>query len=291
MGEFYALSCALVWAFAVILFQRSMERVGALALNLFRNSVSVPLILLTMLVTGAPLVRDAPARDYLILIASGVIGIAIADTLFHYSLRLIGAGISAIVSTIYAPLVILFTFLVLGEHLRAVQLAGMGLIAVGICLSGNLHPPAHRTRRQLVLGIALGALDMLLLVVSVVLAKPVLNRSPVLWASLVRQLGAFAVILVMALASPRRREHFAVYRAEGNWRFMLPGSALGSYLALVLWIAGLKYSLASLAAILTQTTTVWILLLAVIFLHERMTPRKLLAAGLAIAGVLLITLT
>jgi drug/metabolite transporter (DMT)-like permease len=291
MGEFYALACALVWAFAVILFQRSMERVGALALNLFRNSVSVPLLLATMLLTGSQLLRPAPARDYLLLLASGVIGIAIADTIFHVSLRLVGAGISAIVSTLYSPLVILFTFLFLGEHLRAVQLAGMGLIAGGVFLSGNLHPPAQRTRRQLALGIALGALDMLLLVISVVIAKPVLNRSPVLWATLVRQVGAFAVILLMALASPRRKATFAVYRQAGAWRFMLPGSVLGSYLALILWIAGLKYSLASLAAILTQTTTVWIILLAVVFLHERMTPRKALAAALAVAGVLLITLT
>ena len=92
MGELYALACALVWSFAVILFQRSMEQVGALALNLFRSSVSVPLLLLTLAATGTPLLRDAPARDYLILLASGVIGIAVADTLFHYSLNLVGRG-------------------------------------------------------------------------------------------------------------------------------------------------------------------------------------------------------
>jgi drug/metabolite transporter (DMT)-like permease len=291
MGEIYALACALVWAFAVILFQRSMERVGALALNLFRSSVSVPLLLITLALTGTPLLRAAPARDYLILVASGVIGIAIADTLFHYSLNLVGAGISAIVSTVYSPMVVLLTFLFLGERLSAVHLAGMVLIASGVFLSGRLVPPPNRTHRQLAWGIALGAIDMLLLVVSVVLAKPVLDHSPVIWATAVRQCGAFVVLLLMAVTSPRRREHFSVYRPAESWRFMLPGSALGSYVALILWIAGFKYTLASLAAILTQTTTIFILLLAVIFLHERMTPRKLLAAALALAGVLLIVLT
>ena len=61
--------------------------------------------------------------------------------------------------------------------------------------------------------------------------------------------------------------------------------------ALIFWIAGMKYTLASLAAILTQTTTVFILLLAILFLHERLTARKLAAAALAVAGVLLIVLT
>lgn len=290
MGELYALACALVWAFAVILFQRSMERVGALALNLFRSSVSVPLLLLTLAVTGTPLIRDAPARDYLILLASGVIGIAVADTLFHYSLNLVGAGISAIVSTLYSPLVVLLTFSFLGERLRAVDLAGMVLIASGVFLSGRIALPPNRTHRQLAWGIALGAVDMLLLAVSIVMAKPVLDHTPVVWATAVRQCGAFAVLLVMAGLSSRRRAHFAIYRPSEGWRFMVPGSLLGSYVALILWIAGMKYTLASVAAILTQTTTVFILLLAVVFLRERLTPRKLLAAALAVAGVLLIVL-
>ena len=291
MGELYALACALVWSFAVILFQRSVEKVGALALNLFRSSVSVPLLLLTLAVTGTPLLRAAPPSDYLILIASGILGIAAADTLFHYSLRLVGAGISAIVSTVYSPMVILLTYFFLGERLSAVDLAGMVLITSGVFLSGRLAPPPNRTHRQLAWGIALGALDMLLLVISVVLAKPVLDHTPVIWATTVRQCGAFVVLLLVAGVSPRRRALFAVYRPSEAWRFMIPGAFLGSYISLILWIAGMKYTLASLAAILTQTTTVFILLLAVLFLHERLTPRKLAAAALAVAGVLLIVLT
>jgi len=291
MGEIYALVCALVWSFAVILFQRSVEKVGPLALNLFRSSISVPLLLLTLAVTGTPLLRDVPVSDYLILVTSGVLGIAIADTLFHASLNLVGAGISAIVSTIYSPLAVLLTFVFLGERLSGHDLVGMVLIAGGVFISGKLAPPPNRTHRQLAWGIALGALDMLLLVISVVLAKPVLDRAPVFWATTVRQCGALAVLLLMAVVSPRRRELFAVYRPNEAWRFMVPASFLGSYVSLIFWIAGMKYTLASLAAILTQTTTVFILLLAVLFLHERMTPRKLAAAALAAAGVLLIVLT
>jgi drug/metabolite transporter (DMT)-like permease len=129
-----------------------------------------------------------------------------------------------------------------------------------------------------------------LLGVSIVMAKPVLDRSPVLWATTVRKVGAFAVLLPLAAASPRRRAHFAVYRPSAAWRVMVPGAVLGSYVALILWIAGMKFTLASLAAILTQTSTIFILLLAVVLLHERLTPRKVVAAVLAVAGVLLITL-
>jgi drug/metabolite transporter (DMT)-like permease len=71
---------------------------------------------------------------------------------------------------------------------------------------------------------------------------------------------------------------------------MLPGAALGSYLSLILWIASMKYSLASIAAVLTQTSTIFILVLAAIFLHEPFPRRKLIAASLAVAGVLVLTI-
>ncbi len=289
MGEIYALSCAIIWAFAVILFQRSVERVSPLALNLFRSSVSVPLLLITLAVTGTPLLYRAPLSDYLILLASGIIGIAFADTLFHKSLNLIGAGISAIVTTVYSPLIVLMAFLLLGERVRAIDLVGMALIMSSVFLSGSLTPPGDRTRRQLLWGIALGVIDMVLLAFSIVLAKPVLNRSPVLWATAVRQIGSLVVLLLMGLATRRQRAIVEAYRPSPAWRFMLPGAALGSYLSLILWIAGMKYTLASVAAILTQTSTVFILILAVLLLHEPFKRRKVLAAALAVAGVLLIT--
>ncbi|MFH1144723.1 MAG: DMT family transporter [Candidatus Eisenbacteria bacterium] len=290
MGEIYALLCTVVWSFAVILIQRATESVRPLALNLFRSSVSVPLLLLTMAVTGAPLVRDVPWTDYAILIASGILGIAVADTLFHMALNLAGAGVNAIVSTAYSPLVVLMAFLMIGERLSTVDFIGMLLILGSLLIVGTLQPPGRRTRKHLLRGIVVGVIEMVFLAFSIVLAKPVLNHSPVLWATTVRQMGALAALVLIVLVSRQRREALAMYRPSRSWRFMVPGAALGSYLALVLWIAGMKYTQASIAAILNQTSTIMILILAVIFLGEPFTRRKLIAAALATGGVLLITL-
>jgi len=290
VGEIYALACALIWGFAVILFQRTGERVAPLALNLFRSSLGVVLLLPTLWLAGQSLLHPAAARDTLILLASGIIGIAFADTLFHASLNRVGSGISAIVSTTYSPFVVLLAFLMIRERITLVDLAGMGLILSSVLLTGSLAPPPGRTRRQIVTGIVIGIVDLMLLAFSIVLAKPVLDQVPVLWATTVRQLGSLAALLIMALLSRRRREHFAVYRPSPGWRFMLPGAALGSYLALILWIASMKHTMASLAAILTQTSTIFILVFAAIFLREPFSKRKVAAASLAVAGVLLIVL-
>lgn len=290
MGEVCALGAAVVWAFAVILLLRSGETVGPFALNLFRIALSLPLLIATTLLAGGALLRSAPPADYLLLLASGVIGIAMADTLFHKSLNMTGAGISAIVNTSYAPAVVLLAYLLLGERVSAVDLAGMALILSGIFLSSTLRPPRACTRRELLKGIAIGLLADLLLAFAIVIAKPVLNRSPVLWAATVRQVGCLAALLLTTLFVPRMRGAYGFLRPAPVWRFMVPAAALGSFLSLLLWIAGMKYTLASVAAILNQTSTIFILMLAVLFLREPFTKRKGVAAALALAGVLLITI-
>ncbi|MBU0617279.1 MAG: DMT family transporter, partial [Planctomycetes bacterium] len=99
-GELFALLAALTWAFAMVLFKYSGERVTPLALNLFKNVVGVILLALTLL--AAPLlpsllggeslqqVLALPARQIWIMVLSGVIGIALGDTLFFYGLNMVG---------------------------------------------------------------------------------------------------------------------------------------------------------------------------------------------------------
>jgi drug/metabolite transporter (DMT)-like permease len=57
----------------------------------------------------------------------------------------------------------------------------------------------------------------------------------------------------------------------------------------MLWVAGMKYTKAGAAAILNQTSTIYVLLLASVFLKEPLTRRKIVASILAIGGIVLIT--
>jgi drug/metabolite transporter (DMT)-like permease len=122
----------------------------------------------------------------------------------------------------------------------------------------------------------------------IVLAKPVLERSDIIWATTVRQLGSLAVLAPFALLMPGRRKRLNLFRPHAAWKFSLPGAILGSYLALILWIGGMKYTSASSAGILNQTSTIHTLVFASLFLKEPFTKRKGLAASLAMLGILLV---
>ena len=288
MGELYALTCAGVWALAVVFFRRSGETVPPLAMNLFRVGFSSILFLLTMAVRGQPLLSGAPTGDYLRLAASGVIAIAVADTLFHACLNRVGAGINAIVDTLYSPFTIFFAWSMLGERIGPWQVAGMVLIIGGVLTATRVQAPVGVTRRTMVAGILLGVASMATLSFGIVLAKPALEHADVLWATTVRQLASLAVLLPAALIHPHRRRYLAALRPQASWRFTVPGTVLGSYLALLFWIAGMKHTSVGTAAVLNQTSTIHILVFAALFLGERFTRRKGVAAGLALAGVVLV---
>lgn len=292
IGQACALSAAITWAVAVILFKQSGERVPPLPLNLFKCAVGLILLMITLAVLG-----DGPAllarfttRDIVILLISGIIGIALADTLFFHSLNLIGVGLVSIVDCLYTPLIILFSYLMLSEELTRSDYLGTALIILAVFLSSRHAPPAGRTRGQIALGVLFGAFAMALMAFSIVFAKPVLEKFPLIWGTTLRLFAGTLALAALGLGSPRRKEYWAVFRPSPVWWIIVPASVLATYLSMVFWIAGFKYTEAAIAAVLNQTSIIFALILATIFLKEPFSTRKLAAVTLAAAGVVMVIL-
>ncbi|MFH0982661.1 MAG: DMT family transporter [Planctomycetota bacterium] len=289
LGELYASLAAITWAFALVLYRQSGERVSPMALNLFKNVIGLVLLSLTLLYLGQGIntLRVYPSRDLLILAISGVMGIALADTFFFHALNLIGVGLLSIVDCLYMPFVVCFSWLLLSEQLLLFHYLGGGLILLGVFVSSRHTPPANRTRAQLVLGMLCAALALALMAFSVVVAKPVFERFPLTWAAQIRLLAGTAALILLTLASGKRGEYWAVFRPAAIWKQSIPASVLGMYFALLFWIAGFKYTQASIAAILNQTSVVFALILGTLILKEPFTRRKLVSVVLASAGTIL----
>ena len=292
-GEFYAAACAVLWAVAVVLFRRSGDDVSPLALNLFKNVLGLGLLSLTLLLTGnAFLPAERSMGDWAILMASGLIGIAAADTLFFASLNLLGAGRSAIVDCLYSPLVIACAFLVLDEPVGPTLLLAAGLVLVGI-LVGTWEPQDEvepEQRRGYLKGIGLGVVSMIMMAFGIVIAKPVLEVAEPFWATSVRLLGAIPVLALLGASRRHRADVVHCFTPGPHWRFMLPGAFIGAYFALFLWIMGFKYAEAGTAGVLNQTSNIIVLLLAWLFLKEPLGWRRLVAIGLGFAGAVVVVL-
>jgi len=287
LGEILSLASGLVWAVAVILYRVSGRAVHPLGLNLFKNVLALAFMVPTMLLLGRPLLAGAPARDTGILLLSGFLGIAVSDTLFFYSLNRLGASILAIVDCFYSPFVIALSFLLLGETMTAWQLIGVALIISAVLTAERTGSGRSIPARDLLTGLLLGILSMFFVAIGIVVAKPVLANESVLRATLVRLVGGAVPLVLIVPALPGRRAILKPLLDPANWKALIPASFFGSYLSLILWMGGMKFAKASVAAALNQLNTIFIVVMAAVFLKEKLTPLKILAVGLAFAGAYL----
>lgn len=288
-GEICALLTALIWAFAVIFFRVGGRQLAPLALNLFKNTFALVLFVPTAWLLGVHLLPPLSGRDWLLLAASGVVGLTVGDTLFFASLNRLGAGLSAVIDCLYSPLVVLFSFFLLGERLTAGHLIGGGLIVSAVFLPSANPLESGLPRRTFWSGMVLGALAMAAMALGLVLAKPVLDRSQDLTMVIAARLALGTLPLyVYAWRREGRRQLALAFRPSPLWKSTWPGAFLGAYLAMIFWLVGTKYTLAGIAAILNQLSAVLIILLGRLFLKEPLTWRKLVAVLLGIFGATII---
>ncbi len=296
LGQFCALLTAMIWAYALVLFKRSGETVAPIALNLYKNTVGLALLIGTLVLFMAAgwdsfrPVQELPPDELALLLLSGIIGIALADTLFFHALNLIGVGLISVVDCSYAPLAILFAWLLLNEKLTAFHYVGAALVVAGVFMTSRHTLPVRRTRGQIIGGMLLATLAVGLMAFGIVMAKPVLEKMPVLWSTTLRLAAGLALLGLFALLGPGWRRHWAIFRPSRAWRLALPASVLGTYVCVLLWVAGFKYTYASIAALLNQTSVVFASVLAALLLKEHFGVRQAAALGLAMAGVVTVTL-
>ena len=69
------------------------------------------------------------------------------------------------------------------------------------------------------------------------------------------------------------------------------GSFLGTYLSVIFWLAGFKYTISGRAAIYNQLSTILIIVLAFFILKEPMSKKKWFGVLLSITGALLVSLS
>jgi len=289
-GELLALATAITWASAVILFKKSGEKVHPLGLNQFKNVLAILLLVPTMLVLSKTILPRAAATDYLILLASGALGIGVADTMFFHSLNLLGAGRSSIVDCLYSPFIIGLSILWLGESMSYIQGLGAALI-ISAVLTITGEKDLHAVDRgRLWAGVMWGALAMAAMAVGIVVAKPILNRSELLWVTLTRLVGGVAVLILFLLLHPERKTILRSIATDSHRSYTLAGSFLGGYLSIIFWLGGMKYTQASVASALNQTSNIFIFILAALFLQERITRVRALAIVLGISGAIMVGL-
>ena len=288
MGDIYALLTAVCWSFAVILFELSSNKLNPLQINIVKNSFGVIGFVITILILDIPY-PNFSNKNLVILAISGFIGVGIADLFFLESLKKIGSSLSAIVATVYAPSVFIIAYIYFGEIITLNVYIGTILILGGIIVS-TYNSPRLISSYHLVTGVFYGALAQILTALSVLSVKPIMVDNPILYVALIRFGMGLFIGLVFLILKSGLSELIVTFRIGIRNTFMLLGAFFGSYLSVILWLAGYKYTLSGKAAIYNQLSTVLISIMAVVFLKEKLTNKKKIGIVLSFFGALFVGL-
>ncbi len=285
IGEVCAVGSAVAWSGGVIIYKRLGEILPPLQLNLLKNLIVLLVIVPTLLLTPGVGWPSLPPQAVGLALLSGVIGIAVADTLYFRALNTLGAARMGIIGNLYSPFVIVLSFVFLSEHLNGLQIVGFVLVSAGVLLVTRRKSEKVLDARQLRAGVLYGAAAVILMAVAIVMVKRVLEGQPLLWVVALRLFGG---TIGLATAFFWRREPLLPSDPSLpplRWSILVTGALLGQYVSMMLWLAGYKYTQASVAAILNETSSIFIVLLAWLFLREGLGVRKLVGVACTISGV------
>lgn len=283
LGELFSIGAAASWGAGVVLYKQLGARMPPVALNLYKNIIVTAAMIPTVLLVHGPALPQLTSWQVVLTLLSGVLGISLADTLYFKALNTLGAGRTGVLGNLFSPTVILLSFLFLGESLSLLQFSGFGLVMIGVLLVNQRRSDEPLAPAQLRRGVATGILAVVLNASCIVMIKPVLEVAPFFWVALLRIGAALLPMIWMWWWLPAH--HRAPPLRSLPWTLLIVAALLGQYVSMLLWLAGYKYTSASIASILNETASIFILLFAWIWLKEPLSRRKLAGVACTFGGV------
>lgn len=288
-GDWYAITCGLVWSFAVILMRIAGFTIPPLALTFFKSFVAVLGFIAVLLYQGGPWVPDYPTKVWAELVLSAVFGIAIADTLFAAALNRLGASLQALADCIYAPSIALVGLLMFSEGLNTPELIGGALVISGVFV-GLVKTKEIENSKDLFYGVCFAASAHVIMAVGILVVRDVIKEGDLVWIAGFRFSVATLALALFLLIRQDWTSFTIGFRRSDLWKFTVPMAILGPFLATLLWIAGFKHETPGRVAIYNQLSTVFVILWAWLLLKEPMTKKKLAGVVLAVTGAIIVGL-
>jgi drug/metabolite transporter, DME family len=289
LGIVLGLSSAFIFSTTSLAIKAHADNVNPLSFNVFRMTVgSIFTIALLPFFVGMDLLAQTPPSAVIVLTISSIVGIAIGDTLYFWSLNKLGASRAIPLAATYPLYTWLIAIPLLGEQITINALIGTGLVLAGVYLLSPTGEAAlivdGRTRRYAVLA-SIGA--ALCWSVATTLLKIGAHESPhVLIVNAVRMPVAALVGSCVAQLYGGTQVWSGIDRK--NLPRLTAIALYGSGIGLIVWTLAVDMAGAARAALLNSTAPLIGVPLSAIFLRERITPKVIAGTLLAVWGIWMI---
>ncbi|MHB1133018.1 MAG: DMT family transporter [Chloroflexota bacterium] len=290
IGELAGIACAVLWAVVSLMMRSVADGVGAAVVNGVRCGIAACTLLLVLAFSGRlGELTTLPAGTIVAILGSGIAGQAIGDALFVGAAKLIGASRALPIAGSSPLLTVVLAIVLLGEEMPPLALTGAVIVIVGVYfLAVPVNPFRQRPRAGDALdrrGVLLALAAAICWTVSTLILRAGLGEVDLVAANSLRLVVATFSLAAIELV------HAGPHRPKGlnarMMRVMLPAGALSAFSSLM-YLTSVYYAGAAKASIINATSPLFGLPLALIFLHEKLTPRIVAGTLLCILGIWLV---
>ena len=286
-GEAYALACGFLWAVNSLILQTQSLQLPPRLLNMIRCAAG-SLLLCVAIPLGGPVANllQVPLVEWALLFGSLLFGVVLGDTGYIGALKEIGVSRTMPVAGTYPLTTLLFEWLLFERVAGMALLVGSCLVVAGVvCMTSSPNAAAIRPSRARI-GVALALGAALCWGLSCALLKPASAHMSGIHANAVR-MPLVVLILFLSIALPRGLGSMRNLRLKPVLIVAASGF-VGMGLVSILFVDALKDGSATKIVTLTSTSPLFAIVLAVIFLKEKLSRRALLGSALCLSGVVLV---
>lgn len=302
LGGTAAIVVSILWTANSILFTVAGKRIGALSVNAIRTLIAVGLLVVTHIIILGTILPLANQAQWFWMAVSGIVGLGIGDLALFSAFVMIGPRKSLLLMMLAPICSAIFGYIILGEALALVAIAGIAITLTGIVIviveKEEKSEDSALTRKQKTRGIFLGVIGGVGQGISLVFSKygmvTVADNPAVpldsLSATLIRMIAAAAFILIYAAVTRRSSELVRAVKDARGIKLTSAGAVIGPFLGVWLSMVAVTYVEAGIAQTLMSLMPVFIIPPLWFLYRERTTWRGILGAAIAVIGVAILFL-
>ena len=290
-GQIAALAAALGWTISAVCWTAAGKHVGSLVVNTVRLVIALLLFLLYgALFRGEAIPFSAPLHAWFWLGLSGIVGYFLCDLFLFRSFLMLGPRLGLLIFSMSPIIASLCGWWWLNETLVAKDMLGIATALTGVTWV-VLESPRKKPRQPgdhhfSWLGALFATLAMVCQGVAVVISKVGLRNfnSPAA-ATQIRDIAGLVCFIVLMTILKRLKPCIDVFKHGKVMLIMSTGSVAGPAVGVALLMFALVRVPAGLVMTFVSLTPVMVIPFSIVIFKEHVSPRAVLGALVAVAGL------
>lgn len=290
IGELSALGAALCWTISAVLYKEALKETKPIPANMIRCiGTSIFLVTVLCFTGGFKVLCDLPTPVVLLACASGLIGLGVGDTLYFFSLELIGVSRAVPLTCTYPLFSLIWAVLLAGETIAWHIGVAAFIIVAGIWLLTyeGKYDLSEASNKKLVKGVAAALTTATVWSISISLIDVAIKETTGFEQALAINTIRIAVLMIFLLiAAP-----LADWKFNFTWDNIVrlfTGGVIALGIGWFLLALSFMYIPEAQAVPLSSTTPLFSTLSGAILLHEKVTFRVAAGSAMIVLGTFLI---